>query len=132
MHNKKTSTFYYFLVNFNEGRSVARALPRFIEDFLGVDPNFCCSNQFATEAKHGTWDNERHVYTTVNEKAEKDKLGDLTTVILATNKQFISIDHHRAMATANDSVFLMNHVLQRMIKPHLQQQMKMELMNCQM
>ena len=36
----KSATFYYSSANFSEGRSVARALSRFIEDFLGVDPNF--------------------------------------------------------------------------------------------
>ena len=55
-------------------------------------------------SRNGSWDNERRTFLTATEKAEQEKLGDLTNAMLATNVQFISHEHRRAMATENDSV----------------------------
>ena len=113
----KSVTFYYSSANYNEGKSVARALPCFIKDTLKVKPEFYCSSQLIAEGINGFWDNEKRSFLTEGEKAEKNKLGDLENAMLATNEHFISLDHQRAMATENDSVSLESRLTKKDASP---------------
>ena len=113
----KSVTFYYSSANYNEGKSVARALPCFIKDTLKVEPEFYCSSQLIAKGINGLWDNEKRSFLTEGKKAEKNKLGDLENAMLATNEHFISLDHQRAMATENDSVSLESRLTKKDASP---------------
>ena len=46
----------------------------------------------------------KRVFLTLEEKCEKEKLGNLINSMKATNMEYILMDHQRAMATKDDSV----------------------------
>lgn len=92
------ATFYYTAANYDEGRSVARGLPRFIKSYFGLDPKFFCSSKFLAEAKQVSWSASRRSFLTMEEKLEDKKLDSLETMVTATKPVFISKDHQRALA----------------------------------
>ena len=100
----KSVTFYYSSANYQEGESVARAIACFIKESLELDPSFYCSYNLVAEGLNGEWDNSKQIFLTCAEKAEQEKLGDLTISMMAKNIEYISIDHQRAMATENDTI----------------------------
>ena len=104
----KSATFYYSSANYNEGRSVSRAIACFIKDNLEVDPAFYCTSQLIADSLNGEWDNKQRIFLTEEEKAEKEKLGYLEVTMKATNAAYISSAHQRALAAETDDVSLDN------------------------
>ena len=100
----KNVSFYFSTANFNEGRSVARAIACFIEETLEMDASFYCSSDLIADCYNGEYDNSKRTFLTEGEKAKNKKLDYLQEAMVATNVAFISVAHQRAMATEDNSV----------------------------
>ena len=53
--DKEAFTFYFTKANFHEGRSIARALPLFIQDYFKLNPAFICRSGSIAQALEGEW-----------------------------------------------------------------------------
>ena len=67
-----------------------------------LDPSFYCSSQFLVDVVQGEWDNDKRVFLSESEKLEGEKLS-WTDNMVASNIQFVSIAHKRAMAFEDNS-----------------------------
>ena len=87
----KNVSFYFSTANFNEGRSVARAIACFIEETLEMDASFYCSSDLIADGYNGEYDNSKRTFLTEGEKAENEKLDYFQEAMVAINVAFISV-----------------------------------------
>ena len=97
-------SFYFSNANYYEGRSVVRGLPCFIQETLLLEPSFYCSSDLLSAAVRGEWDNAKRSFVSEGEKLEQKQLSWLNDCMLATNTNFVSVAHQKAMAMEDDSL----------------------------
>ena len=73
----KNVAFYYYGVNSIEVKSVARCLPLFIRDIFKLKPAFFCSSYFLTEALMGSWNFNKFIFMTKEDKIEFEILEEM-------------------------------------------------------
>ena len=100
----KRATFFYTSANSEEARSVARALPRFLESNLKLNPAAFCSRSFVAESKDGSWDSKTRKYLSEDELVEQEKLTNINDSMVAQREIYIDPQQQRALAADGDSI----------------------------
>ena len=101
-----TATFYYSQANAEEARSVARALPRFIQTNLGLQASHFCTTEFIAESKNGKWHQHSRLYLSEEDLIEKEKLEEIDQSMSAVKEIFIDPSQQRAFAADGASLDL--------------------------
>ena len=100
----RSATFYFTRANMKEGRSVARALPLFIQEEFKKSAKFFCDDELLASANEGFWNKDTRRFETIAEREENDRLQTLKDHAHADVIEFISADHQRAMRSDMDEV----------------------------
>ena len=100
----RSATFYFTRANMKEGRSVARALPLFIQEEYNKSAKHFCNDALLASAKEGFWNRDTRCFETIAEREENDRLQTMKDHAHADVIEFISADHQRAMAMEQDDV----------------------------
>ena len=100
----RSATFYFTRANMKEGRSVARALPMFIQEEFNKSAKHFCDDELLSSANEGFWNRHTRCFETIAEREENERLETMKDHAHADVIEFISADHQRAMATENDDV----------------------------
>ena len=96
-------SFFYMEHNSLEARSVASALPLFIQDHFKLSPVSYCSSSQLSAAKAGKWDFKQRIYKSENEVACHDHKLSIEAQICARKEvQLVSPEHRRASGMLDD------------------------------